>query len=411
MKKFLLGRLLVWLGLACLFVGSASVALCVASAASVVNPSLPRILHVNIADQTCGGAAEIVFSLSKKLIEKKYHVKVVASRGSYFHQELKKRDIPHIDIDVHWPSRAKDYSGALARALEDICKKERIDIINVHKPWEYDAARLVAKKLGIQVVAFYHSYEKPNPKKFEGFNAVFSVNPQIALFIRETNRSPKCVEFMNPPFDEGRLLNFVAHRDRQAFFRDAFGVEIRHCPIVCMIANYYPCKNHDLLLQAVHILVHQEHTPVQIMLAGSGDAGPKAQLERTIKRLGLEEYVHLLGYTKEIPELLFNADIAVLPSKSESFGIVVLEAAVMKKPIIVSKNCGVAGCFVEHGRNGLIIDPEDAQDLAHAIKIIVTDSAFALALGQQAFTTALMHFSTDAAIAKVEKVYRAISEK
>jgi glycosyltransferase involved in cell wall biosynthesis len=100
--------------------------------------------------------------------------------------------------------------------------------------------------------------------------------------------------------------------------------------------------------------------------------------------------------------------MAVLPSKLESFGIVVLEAALMKKPLIVSRNCGVTGCFVEHGINGLVIDPDSEQDLAQAIKKIITDTPFARVLGQNASERVLMYFSTNAAVAKVEKVYQAI---
>jgi glycosyltransferase involved in cell wall biosynthesis len=389
----------------CLFCCNFREASCVVEAAPTPDPSLPRILHVNIADQMCGGAAEIIFSLCKKLIEKKYYVKVVASRGSPFHHELKKRGIPCIDVDVHWP---KNSNANLAKELEEICRREAIDIINVHKPWDYDAAKIVAKKLGIGSVAFYHSYEMPTHRYFNGFDAVFSVNPQIVVRLQQEKDASEVVEFMNPPFDEGRLLSFKAQRDRKTFFRDVFRVAIKDCPLICMVANLYPCKNHALLLKAASIIINREHIPVQLALAGADSTGEKTKMMELVRSLKIQDYVYFLGYTKEVPELLFHADMAVLPSKFESFGIVVLEAALMKKPVIVSKNCGVAGCFVEHGINGLVIDPDSEQDLAKAIKRILTDTPFARVLGQNAFERALMCFSTEAAVAKVEKVYQAI---
>jgi glycosyltransferase involved in cell wall biosynthesis len=400
---------LAWMVLACSCIGNANAKTrTTRSVKSTINPALPRILHVNIADQMCGGVAEIVFSLSKKLIEKSYYVKVVASRGSHFHQELKKRGIPCIDVDVHWPKKG---NADLAKELEEICRREAIDIINVHKPWDYDAARRVAKKLGIGSVAFYHSYAMPKPRCFSGFDAVFSVNPQIIAHLQQEKGGAKYVELMNPPFDEGRLLNFKTQRDRKTFFMDVFGIAIKDCPLICMVANLYPCKNHSLLLRAASLLINREHVPVQIALVGADSTGEKAMLLELVRNLKLQDYVYFLGYTKEVPELLFHADLAVLPSKFEAFGIVVLEAALMKKPLIVSKNCGVAGCFIEHGVNGLIIDPESEQDLARAIKMIVTDLPLARALGQCAFERMLMDFSTEAAVAKVENVYRVISDK
>ncbi|MFA6535596.1 MAG: glycosyltransferase family 4 protein [Candidatus Babeliales bacterium] len=375
--------------------------------------NLPRILHVNIADQTCGGAAQVVFALCLNLLNQGYPVKVVAAKNSHFHKELKQRGIPCYGIDLHWPTKSKaTFSNDLTKILDEICHKDKIDILHVHKHWEYKAAKSIAHKLNIAAVAFYHSFVFPDPEKFRGFDAVMLANPSVAEYLNiqntELSLGIKNIEFICPPHNDEKFLKFVPTCDRKTFFKNTYGIDVLNCPVICMIANFYECKNHRLLFKAVHKLIYEEKIPVQVMLAGSGTDKETEKLKKIVSDYGIEKNVLFLGYTSFIPDLLFHSDIKILPSKGEAFGIVLMEAALMKKAIIVSKNSGAAGVLVNHEVTGLVIDPNDVSDLVLQIKKLIQNPDLVSTLGMNAYNLACTKFTTEVALQNVKNIYHGI---
>lgn len=134
--------------------------------------------------------------------------------------------------------------------------------------------------------------------------------------------------YIPPFFDEERFLNYRDTSSRYKFFLQNFGITINDSPIICMVGNFYAnplYKNHQLLLHAAALLLHERKRNFQIVLAGSGERLQECQeLART---LHIAEHVHFLGATNNIPGILFHSNMHVLPSIQEAFGIVLLEAA------------------------------------------------------------------------------------
>ena len=141
-----------------------------------------------------------------------------------------------------------------------------------------------------------------------------------------------------------KFLNFNPTESKVDFFRKNFNVYIDNHPVICMIANLFKYKNHELLLNAIANLIHKDKILVEIFLAGDEGDVSQASLQQLASNLKISKHVHFLGFTKLIPELLYYSDIKVLCSKKEAFGIVLMEAALMKKPIILSRSADMAGC-------------------------------------------------------------------
>lgn len=375
-----------------------------------LNNDLPRILHVNIATQTCGGAAQVVFSICLNLLKDGYAVKVVAAKNSSFHKELKRLGIPCYGVNLHWSTKQRStFSEDLSEILNAICLQDHIDIIHAHKWWEYSSAVRVAQKINIKSVAFYHSFVLPEINKFLGFDAVMCSSPVVADYLKAENKNKnfgiKHIEFICPPHDDAKFLNFAPSFNKKDFFKVNFDIDILDCPIICMIANFYECKNHKLLFKAVRKLIYNENIPVQVMLAGAGSSAETEKFKKLVSDYGIGKNVFFLGYTSFIPELLFHSDIKVLPSKGEAFGVVLLEAAFMKKPIIVSKNSGAAGVFIKHEESGLVIDPSSVDDLVYQIKRLINNHNFMQKLGNNAYNLACSNFSSQVALLNVKHVY------
>ncbi|MFH1831301.1 MAG: glycosyltransferase family 4 protein [bacterium] len=379
----------------------------------------PRVLHVNLASCICGGGAQVLYSICKDLLKKEYFVRVLAVEKSPFYRELEVLQIPNYTTTLDPVKKSgqkkghSDFSRQLEKLLIETCKKDNINIIHCHRPKEYRVVQKVAKKLGIASVAFYHSYEIPDPVLFRGFSAFMAADFKVVAFMDEANKrlnlGIKSVEHICPPYNDQRLINFVPeHSTREQFFSDSFNIKIKKDPVLCMIANFVACKNHGVLFKAINKLVHQEKFPVQLVLAGSGTDRQVTELKNLAAELKIKDNVFFLGFTPLIPGILHNSDAMVLPSLHESFGIVVLEACLMKTPVILSRATGTAEFLIKHEDTGLLIDPKNVDDLATQIKRILFDVELQNKLKTNAFNLVSQNFTSAHALQKVQDCYNAL---
>ena len=174
-----------------------------------------------------------------------------------------------------------------------------------------------------------------------------------------------------------------------------------------MIAAFYKqsrWKNHQLLFRAVRKLIDQG-TPLQVMLAGSGEK--MADMQKLVRKLQLTEYIHFLGQTNLIPELLYHSDITLLTSKEESFGMVLAEGALMKNALIGTRGTGMEA-IIKHEHTGLLFESDNLDDLVSQIKRILNDHSFAKKLGENAYEHVLENLSTNASMKKLNTFYDAV---
>ena len=128
-------------------------------------------------------------------------------------------------------------------------------------------------------------------------------------------------------------------------------------------------KGYDVLVDAAEVLV-KRHVPIRILIAGDGKLRPT--LEGEIKRRGLEGWVRLLGYQPDVPGFLSGLDVYVQPSRSEGFGISLLEALAAGLPCVATSVGGIPEIL--DGDTGVVIPPEDAGSLAEALERLCSPS-------------------------------------
>lgn len=140
-----------------------------------------------------------------------------------------------------------------------------------------------------------------------------------------------------------------------------------------------PQKRQDLLIEALRFT----RTPVQIVLAGGSNDVQRYQAQ--IKATGAGERIKLRGYvsTEQMLELYANAlGVCYLPF-DEDYGYVALEGMLAAKPLIVPRDAGGPTEFIEHGGEGLIVDP-DPEAIAEALDTLYADRERARAMGTRA---------------------------
>lgn len=125
-------------------------------------------------------------------------------------------------------------------------------------------------------------------------------------------------------------------------------------PIILMLATYEERKGHDFLLNAL-LKVRKEISDVCLIVAGYGFSEERRKVEKLVEHYKLSQNVHLLGFRKDAPLLIGQAQIVVMPSqRNESFGLTILEAMAQRIPVVATAVGGMPE-ILENGKGGYIV--------------------------------------------------------
>jgi glycosyltransferase involved in cell wall biosynthesis len=105
-----------------------------------------------------------------------------------------------------------------------------------------------------------------------------------------------------------------------------------------------------------------------------GDGPEKRTAQALVDDMGVRDRVSFLGQVEQIEEVLALADLVLLPSLHESFGLIALEAMACGAPVIATSRGGTSE-FIDHGQNGYLCDPEDVAGMAAAGLELLRDEA------------------------------------
>lgn len=177
-------------------------------------------------------------------------------------------------------------------------------------------------------------------------------------------------------------------------------------PRLAVVGRLIPIKGHDVLLRAM-AAVRDDVPGVTLEIAGDGPLQP--ELGSTAARLGLDGVVSFLGRVAPAAPVLERAEVVVVPSFGEGFGMVALEAMERGRPVIASAVGGLPE-IVEDGRTGLLVPAGDAEALARAILELAGDPGRAAAMGAAGRARALETFSQERCTDRIEAIYRAALE-
>ena len=173
--------------------------------------------------------------------------------------------------------------------------------------------------------------------------------------------------------------------------------EGRNCPIVFTPARLHTQKGHQYLLDAAAMI------PEAIFVL-AGDGPERNDLEQRACELGIEMRVRFLGNRQDIPKLLATCDLFVLPSLYEGLPISVLEAMAAGKPIVATDIGGTKEAIINQ-ETGLLVSPGNAQELAGAIKRMLSDPKLSAQIGAAGKERAKQLFSAEAMAKNVGLVY------
>ena len=300
------------------------------------------------------------------------------------------------------------------KALLPMLKQQSYDVLHIHTPFVAHYAGLqLAKALNIPVLETYHTF-------FEDYlHHYLPIIPQfmargLARMISKSqcNQIDALVSPSQPMLDvlrtygvhtpseviaTGLQSNSFAPADGAAF-RAKHGIPAQR-PMLLYVGRVAHEKNISFLLEVVRILA-DEVPDILLLITGEGPA--EASLKQQVHHLGIQKYVQFLGYLDRNTELnacYQSADIFVFASKSETQGLVLLEAMAQATPVVAIAELGTASVLVED--QGARIAQENELDFVEKIQGLLINPQQREALGLRGQVYAQQKWS---AVAQAEKL-------
>lgn len=172
--------------------------------------------------------------------------------------------------------------------------------------------------------------------------------------------------------------------------------------VIGTIANFYPTKGLDYLIKAVRLLITDYRLPITAIIIGDGELRP--QLENLIAKYNLQNNVFLVGRKENALQYLKAFDIYVCSSVKEGFPYSILEAMAAGLSI-VSASVGGIPEMIENEKDGLLVEPKNAEKLAMAIKLFINNKDYGQRLAEQAGQSVKEKFSKNQMTEKIFKQY------
>ena len=175
--------------------------------------------------------------------------------------------------------------------------------------------------------------------------------------------------------------------------------------IVLHVSNFRPVKRIDAVLGVFDRI--RRRVPARLLLVGDGpELGPAY---RQARELGIAALVDAVGAQEEVLPLFSIADLFLLPSAQESFGLAALEAMACDVPVVASRVGGLPE-VIEHGVSGFLHPPEDLDAMAESSVRVLTDAALHRQIGEAARRRVHEHFSAACVVPRYEACYRGEAE-
>jgi glycosyltransferase involved in cell wall biosynthesis len=358
---------------------------------------LIRILQVSSARAFGGGERHLV-DLARGLNARGHEVLAALREGSPLRERLS--FLPEQNIYTLPLRNALDFRSA--RKLARIARERRADIIHAHVARDYTpaafaarlapAARLVVTRHVLFPLSRAHWLALSNVAR------VIAVSEPVALHLRTQKIFDK---------DKIRVVENSVDLARFEQARAEAAPDIPGRPFrVGIIGELSVIKGQEEFVRAAAFIRKEFGKRVEFLIAGADNSGGeyRARIERLVNELNLANDVRLLGCVEDVPSLVFNLDILVSASHSESFGMSMAEALVCGVPVVASETGG-ARSLIEHGVNGLLVPRGDVRALAAAVTSLLSDEERRLALGDQARRYARERFNPERMVEATERVY------
>ncbi|MGD2114862.1 MAG: N-acetyl-alpha-D-glucosaminyl L-malate synthase BshA [Acidobacteriota bacterium] len=358
---------------------------------------------------TYGGSGIVATELAMALAGRGDEVHVIsyalpsrlslASQGVFFHEV----QVPHYPLFEYPP-----YSLALTTKMVEVARHHELDLVHVHYAVPNAVSAVLARQIleprPLPVVTTLHGTDitlvgnDPNYLETTRFGILRSdAVTTVSRSLRDQTREKLCIE---------RAIDVVPNFIDPARFAEAsLGPGARRWArpgekLLVHISNFRPVKRVTDVVEAFRRI--QSQVKARLLLVGDGPERVKAEL--MCREQGTCHAVTFLGSLPLIEEVLVGADLFLLPSESESFGLSALEAMACHVPVIATDVGGLPE-VVAHGETGFLHPVGDVDAMAESAVRLLRDDDLRERFGRAARRRAVEQFDQDRIVGRYRDIY------
>jgi len=362
---------------------------------------------------TYGGSGAIATELGLELARRGHEVHFISYASPFRLRGFAERVTFHEVTQVEYPlfEQSSPYALALAVKQHEVAVREHLDLMHVHYAIPHATTAWLAKQMladerDLKIVTTLHGTDitlvGADPSYFS--LTKFSIERSdrvtaVSAYLRdETYQRFGCVGC-----DVRVIPNFVTpdyHPATDDSCRRPLA-PAKH-KVLVHVSNFRPVKR---VLDVVRIFAGvRKALPATLVLVGDGPERDPAQSE--VDRLGLQRDVRFLGKVDNVPDVLRGADVLLLPSESESFGLAALEAMACGVPVVASRTGGLPEVVVD-GESGFLAPIGAVDQMVGRCLELLQDPSRLQRMRAQAVIRAA-EFSADRVVPQYEALYQEV---
>jgi L-malate glycosyltransferase len=364
---------------------------------------------------TYGGSGAVATELGLELAERGHEVHFVSYDQPFRLTHFRERVYFHeVEMDQYPLFEHPPYSLALAVAIHDVARTHHLDLVHVHYAIPHAASAWIAREMleegpGPKIVTTLHGTDITLVGQHPSFKSItrFSILRSDGLSAVSSYLKEETVENFDVPGERIEVIpNFVdTNRYRP-------GLEPCHratlAPggekILMHVSNFRAVKRVEDVVTAYARVAAA--LPARLVMVGDGPERARAQARA--EELGVAEGVLFLGKHAAVEELLSCADLFLLPSETESFGLAALEAMACGVPVVASAVGGIPEVVREGA--GALLPLGDAEGMGDAALAILSDEDRHRRARAVAREVAVEHFSAERVVPAYEAWYQRVLE-
>ena len=361
-----------------------------------------------------GGSGVVASELARCLAGRGHRTHVISSETPF---RLRGPDagirFHRVDTPGYPLFREPQYLLALANRLVQVSRAHHLDIIHAHYAIPHAAAAYLARQIltasafarvprtittlhgtDVTILGADPSYRETVAFCIDQSDAVTAVSASLRDDTKRDMRVRSAIEVI-PNF-----LDCTFHRRAP----DA-ALRARLCPagekLVVHISNLRPVKQVDAVIRVFARI--RERVDARLAIVGEGPERGKA--EELMRELGVSPHVEMVGESEDVIGLLSEADLFLLPSLQESFGLSALEAMACGVPVVASRVGGLPEVVVE-GETGYLHPPDRVDLMAESGVRLLSDTDLHARMSANAARLAVERFSADEVVPHYEALYQ-----
>jgi N-acetyl-alpha-D-glucosaminyl L-malate synthase BshA len=362
-----------------------------------------------------GGSGVVATELSHALAARGHDIHLISAELPFrWRWATRGLTFERVDIPSYPLFREPQYLLALTNTLVRVSRRHKLDLIHAHYAVPHATAAYLAHQIlsgeahaprtvttlhgtDITLVGSDASYADVVAFSIEASHGITAVSESLkrdtetALAIRKEIRV---------------IPNFL---DDTWTRRPDPELRSRLCPpsvceaVIVHVSNFRPVKRVELVLEIFQRI--QKRIGARLVMIGDGP--DRLAVERQAADCGIADIVDFVGEQQDLVPWLSAADLFLLPSSQESFGLAALEAMSCSVPVIASRVGGLPD-VIRHGETGYVFDPDDIQAMVDCGVALLTSPAQARTIGEAAAADVKNRFSVEKVVPQYEAFYEEV---